>query len=155
MAGSVLLSDIAEKKFTKLADSHTHLRWCEQLLKRKFPLCAPANLETSCLLEIAVSSLLGVPSASVSSPVWDQRPDYVTQTVEVLSKWAPSLARGRICHLPPSKSVAYAICIYNFIRGILHCQLSEVRFLVNTCSFQFYINSSKYVRTLYTTSPSV
>jgi hypothetical protein len=40
------------KKCTKLTDRHTHLRWCEQLIKRKFPQCAPANLETSCLLEI-------------------------------------------------------------------------------------------------------
>jgi hypothetical protein len=73
MAGSILLSDIAEKKFTKLAGKQTHLRWCEQLIKRKFPQCAPANRETSCLLEIgdflgnrscvAVASFLGVPSA--------------------------------------------------------------------------------------------
>jgi hypothetical protein len=39
------------KKCTKLADKHTHLI-CGQLIKRKFPQCAPANLETSCLLKI-------------------------------------------------------------------------------------------------------
>jgi hypothetical protein len=39
------------KKCTKLADKHIHL-WCEQLIKSKFPQCAPANLKTSCLLEI-------------------------------------------------------------------------------------------------------
>jgi hypothetical protein len=33
-------------------DNHTHLRWCEQLIKCKFPQCAPANLETSWQLEI-------------------------------------------------------------------------------------------------------
>jgi hypothetical protein len=40
------------KKRTKLADKHIHLRWCEQLIKRKCPQSAPANLETSFLLEI-------------------------------------------------------------------------------------------------------
>jgi hypothetical protein len=56
MTGAVLLSD---GKCTKLnitithaSDEHTHLRWREQLIKHKFPQCAPANLETSCLLEI-------------------------------------------------------------------------------------------------------
>jgi hypothetical protein len=34
------------------SDGHAHLRWCEQLITHKFPHCAPANLETSCLLEI-------------------------------------------------------------------------------------------------------
>jgi hypothetical protein len=34
------------------SDEHIHLRWCEQLPKHKFPQCAPADLETSCLLEI-------------------------------------------------------------------------------------------------------
>jgi hypothetical protein len=52
MTGSILLSDIAEKKRTKLVDKYAHLRWCEQLIKRTFPHCAPANLETCCLLEI-------------------------------------------------------------------------------------------------------
>jgi hypothetical protein len=32
-------------------EEHTHL-WCEQLIEHKSPQCAPANLETSCLLEI-------------------------------------------------------------------------------------------------------
>jgi hypothetical protein len=40
------------KQCMKLADKHTHLRWCDQLIKHKFPQYAPANLETSCLLEI-------------------------------------------------------------------------------------------------------
>jgi hypothetical protein len=35
-----------------MPEEHTHLRWCEQLLKCKFPQCSLANLETSCLLEI-------------------------------------------------------------------------------------------------------
>jgi hypothetical protein len=34
------------------SDERTRLRWCEQLIKHKFPQCAPPNLETSCLLEI-------------------------------------------------------------------------------------------------------
>jgi hypothetical protein len=34
------------------SDEHPHFRWCEQLIKHKFPQCAPANLEHSCLLEI-------------------------------------------------------------------------------------------------------
>jgi hypothetical protein len=59
----VLLSDIAEKKLTKLkitiTDEHTQLR-CEQLIKHKFDQCAHANLETSFLLEIDdVSPKLG------------------------------------------------------------------------------------------------
>jgi hypothetical protein len=77
MRGSLLLSSIAERKCTKLKYTimhyvHTHLRWCEQLLKHTFPQCAPANLETSCLLEIgdflknygcvAVASFLRVPT---------------------------------------------------------------------------------------------
>jgi hypothetical protein len=45
------------KKCTKFADEHTHLRWCEQLIKRKFPQCAPSNLETNCLLEITRTPL--------------------------------------------------------------------------------------------------
>jgi hypothetical protein len=49
---SILSSDITEKKRTKLAEKHAHLRRCEQLIERKFPQCAPANLGTSCLLEI-------------------------------------------------------------------------------------------------------
>jgi hypothetical protein len=59
------------EKRTKLADKHTHLR-CEQLIERKFPQCARANLETICLLKIgdflgnygcvSVASLYGVPS---------------------------------------------------------------------------------------------
>jgi hypothetical protein len=60
MTGWVLLSSIAEGKCTKLKDTivhyvgrtYPHLRWCEQLLKHKSPQCAPAHLETSCLLEI-------------------------------------------------------------------------------------------------------
>jgi hypothetical protein len=35
-----------------MSDEHTQIRWCEQLIKCKFPQCAPANLETSCLIEI-------------------------------------------------------------------------------------------------------
>jgi hypothetical protein len=35
-----------------IGDKHTHLRWCGQLITRKFRQCAPANLEISCLLEI-------------------------------------------------------------------------------------------------------
>jgi hypothetical protein len=38
------------------SDEPTHLRWCEQLIKHKFPQCAPAELETSCLLEIGYFS---------------------------------------------------------------------------------------------------
>jgi hypothetical protein len=34
------------------SEEHTHLKWCEQLIKHKFSQCVPANLETSCLLEI-------------------------------------------------------------------------------------------------------
>jgi hypothetical protein len=60
MTRSVLLSSIAEDMCTKLkkiqscitSDERTHSRWCEQLIKHKFPLYAPANLETSCLHEI-------------------------------------------------------------------------------------------------------
>jgi hypothetical protein len=33
-------------------DEHTHLRWCEQLIKHTFSLSMPANLETRCMLEI-------------------------------------------------------------------------------------------------------
>jgi hypothetical protein len=40
------------KEVHEIGGIHTHLRWCEQLLKRKFHQCAPTNLETSCLLEI-------------------------------------------------------------------------------------------------------
>jgi hypothetical protein len=36
----------------ELTDKHIHLRGCEQLIKRYFPQYAPANLESSCLLEI-------------------------------------------------------------------------------------------------------
>jgi hypothetical protein len=35
-----------------LAGKHAHLRLCEQLIERKFPQCAPADLKTNCLLEI-------------------------------------------------------------------------------------------------------
>jgi hypothetical protein len=78
MTGSVILSSIAkELEFKKIqshiaSSEHTHLRRCEQLLKHKFPQCAPANLETNCLFEIDVSlgncgcvtvaTFLGVPS---------------------------------------------------------------------------------------------
>jgi hypothetical protein len=31
---------------------HTYIIWCEKVIKHKFPHCAPANLETSCLVEI-------------------------------------------------------------------------------------------------------
>jgi hypothetical protein len=58
MAGSILLSDIAQNKFTKLAGKHTHLRLCEQLIKRKYPQSAPAILETS---------FLTVPSALITN----------------------------------------------------------------------------------------
>jgi hypothetical protein len=57
MTGSIL-SSIAEGRCTKLKNTvmhyveHTHLRCCEQIIKHKFPQCAPVNLETSCLLEI-------------------------------------------------------------------------------------------------------
>jgi hypothetical protein len=58
-SSSLLLSDTAEGKCTKYklqshikSDEHSHLRWCEQLIKHKFPQYAPANLETSCLFEI-------------------------------------------------------------------------------------------------------
>jgi hypothetical protein len=37
---------------TIFAFHRRHFRWCEQLIKRKFPQCGPANRETSCLLEI-------------------------------------------------------------------------------------------------------
>jgi hypothetical protein len=67
------------QKCTKLADSHTHLRWCEQVIKRKFPQCAPVNLETSHLLEIgdflgncgwvAVASFPGVLALIPSEPL--------------------------------------------------------------------------------------
>jgi hypothetical protein len=61
------LSAIAEDKRTKLKHNNQHLIWREELNKHKFPQCAPANLETSRLLEIgdrfsetAVASFLGV-----------------------------------------------------------------------------------------------
>jgi hypothetical protein len=60
MTGSVLLPNgsVRNWKFQSRikSDEHTHLRWCEQLMKHKFPQCAPANLETSCLLEIGCVS---------------------------------------------------------------------------------------------------
>jgi hypothetical protein len=55
MTGSAL-SSIAETQSYITRGGRTHLRWCEQLLKHKFPQCATANLETSCLLEIGVIS---------------------------------------------------------------------------------------------------
>jgi hypothetical protein len=62
MTGSVLLSSIAEDKCTKLKNTITHYvgRTCEQLIKHKFPRCATANLEISCLLEIDDISRIAV-----------------------------------------------------------------------------------------------
>jgi hypothetical protein len=38
------------------SDEHKHLSWCEQLITYKFPHCAPAKLETSCILQIGDAS---------------------------------------------------------------------------------------------------
>jgi hypothetical protein len=69
--GPVSLCGIAEKHSSKLTHGHTHWRWCEELIKRKFPRCAPADLITNCLLEIGdVSWKLRLPVPLVCSRLW-------------------------------------------------------------------------------------
>jgi hypothetical protein len=55
-------------------------------------------------------------SVLVSSPIWGPTPDFChSQTVAVFSmRGGASLTRGRVCHLPRSKSVVHVTYIYNF-----------------------------------------
>jgi hypothetical protein len=58
---------------------------------------------------------------------------------------AASLTRGRICHLPLSKSAVHVSCIYSFTCRHSHSQLSRVQYLVDT----YYVFTVLHVTLVY------
>jgi hypothetical protein len=70
-------------------------------------------------------------SVSVSSPIWDSRPDISSRLkVTALSMGAPSLMRRRICRLSELQSAVLVNCQY--------VQLFTIYLLPNVCIYNIY-----------------
>jgi hypothetical protein len=103
VTGSVLSSPIAEGKRTKLKNTITHyVRWCEQVLKHKFPQCAP---------------VIWKPVACLKSAIFFRNCGCVVVTSFLIPTWSVRFDRSHSACLPVTYSFFPSVSYMQYFNG--------------------------------------